>query len=202
MKNQTMIAKTIGLQKTTFVATISIISTMQQHGEDLLKTSLGQTPWLSGSSKRACLDMTNFYSKYWDNFKSVTDQSFEALEKISSPERKNETKEAKATEQTSISSPAQKKPTARKKTPQVKKIVKAKASPKNKSVAESVPTEKPVTLEKPVQPKPPEQAKAIEVKAERPILKASRPSQQKTPPAIGDKKPTAKLSLPTKDNPK
>lgn len=189
MKNQTMITKTIGLQKTAFVTTISIISTMQQHGEDLLKTSLEQNPWLPGSSKRACLNMTNCYSKYWENFKSVTDQSFEAMEKVSSTDRQTG---IKTTEQTSAPSPAQKQPTTRKKTPQVKKTVKAK----------SVSAKKPVTLEKPVQTKPPEQAKTIEVKAEKPILPPPSPSQrqQKTPPAIGNKELKIKHSLPTKDN--
>ncbi len=201
MKNQTMFTKNIELQKTAFVTTISIISTMQQHGEDLLKTSLEQNPWLPESSKRACLNMTNSYSKYWENFKSATHQSIEAMEKISSPNRKTEVKESKqtkTTEQASSPRPEKKGSTVRKKTIRVKKTVKASPLPKKEPIIESVATAKQVPLEKPVEKKS-EQAKPIQVKAETPILKTSSTSQQKTVPAVDHKKSKEKPSLHTKD---
>jgi len=201
MKDQTMFAKTLGLQKNAFMTTISIISTIPKHGEDLLKTSLEQTPWLSGSSKRACLNMTNFYSTFWKNFKSATYQSFEAMEKISSPNSKTEVKESKQTETTEQSSPQRqekKGPTVIKKTAQVKKTVKASPLPKKEPIVESVQTATQVPFKKPVETKP-EQAKPLEVKAKKPILKTSNPSQQKTPTAIDSKVSTEEPTLPTKD---
>ena len=226
MKNQNIFTETLGLQKTAFTTTISIISTMQQHGENLLKTSLEQNPWLPGSSKRACLNMTNIYSKYWENFKSITSQSFESMEKISSPNTKPEIKESKqtkTTEQTSSPHQGKKDAPIRKKTTQVKKTVKAGTSPKKGHITESAPTAKQVSFEKPDVTKPeptkpeptkpeptkpeqakpeptkPEQAKSIKIKAKKKITETPNPSKQKTPSVIGHKKSTEKNSLPTKD---
>ena len=88
MDNQTMFAKTIGLQKTAFNNTLTIFSTLQHHGEDLLKMTLEKNPWLPKSSKNACLYWSDFYSKYLENLRSVANQGFAEIERISSPDLK------------------------------------------------------------------------------------------------------------------
>jgi len=151
MKNQTMLAKTIGLQKTALETTIEIISAIQQNGEDLLKTSLEETPWLPGSSKRACLDLTKFYSQYWESVKSATDQGFGIIEKISSPDRKKVAKEptqTKTGERVSGSRPAKKSPVVRKKTTQPQKTVRVKPICEENPVDKNVQVEKQVSLKK------------------------------------------------------
>ena len=123
MENQKILSRTIELQKTTFTNTMAIISTMQQHGEDLLKTTLTQSPWLPGSSKDACLYWADCYSKYLENIKAVVDQGFAAIELLSSPDTnpgKDGSQQAITTERVPAPRPA------KKKSPRQKKIGKPK----------------------------------------------------------------------------
>ena len=83
MENQNMLSKTIGLHRTAIADTLAIFSTMQQHGEDILKTTLEQSLWLPESSKKGYLYYADFYAKYLENLKSVTDLSFAEIERIS-----------------------------------------------------------------------------------------------------------------------
>lgn len=151
MKNQTMLSKTIGMQKAVFADSLTIFSTMQQHGEDLLKTTLEQSPWLPGSSKSTCLYWADFYSKYLENLKSVADQGFAAIERVSLPSTKpeeNKPQQTKNTARVPAPRPAKKSPAVRKKTAGVKKTVNAKILPGIKAVAQNVSAENPVVREK------------------------------------------------------
>ena len=171
-----MLSKTIGLQKTAFTNTLAIISTMQQHGEYLLKTTLEQSPWLPGSSKDACLYWADFYSEYLENLKSVADQGFAAIERVSLPSTKpeeNKPQQAKTTERVSAPHPA-------------KKIVEAKTLPGKRAVARNEPAEKPVVREKL------EVKKSEDVKAVTSIPKPSVPSEPTAPPVLGDKESAKK----------
>jgi hypothetical protein len=138
MENQKILSRTIGLQKTTFTNTMAIISTMQQHGEDLLKTALTQSSWLPGSSKDACLYWTDCYSKYLENIKAVVDQGFAAIELLSSPDtnpKKGGSQQAITTERVPAPRPAKKNPCVRKKSVSAKKTVIGKTSPSKEAVA-------------------------------------------------------------------
>jgi hypothetical protein len=151
MKNITMMSQTIELQKAVFTNSLSIFSTMQQHGENLLKTTLEQSPWLPGSSKDACLYWADFYSEYLENLKSVADQGFAAIERVSLPSTKpeeNKPQLAKNTKRVPAPRPAKASPVVRKKTVAVKKTVDAKMLPGTKTVAKNVSAENPVVREK------------------------------------------------------
>jgi len=184
MENKKMLSKTIGLQKTAFTNTLAIISSMQQHGEDLLKTTLEQSPWLPESSKDACLYWADCYSKYLENFKSVADQGFAAIELISLPGTKPEENEPLQTvtkERVPAPRPAKKSPTVRKKTVSAKKAVGAKTLPGKKAVARNIPAQKPVPREK-LEVKKPE-----EIKPATYIPKPSVTSQSTASSASGEK---------------
>jgi hypothetical protein len=154
MESHNMLSKTIGLHKTAFANTLEVFSTMQQHGEDLLKTTLEQSPWLSRSSKNACLSCVDFYSKYLENLKSVADQGFAEIERISSPGLKPEKKESqqtKTTERIRAPRPAKKSPAVRKETVSTKKTEVANTLPDKKPVTQNVSTEKLVTQSPPTE---------------------------------------------------
>lgn len=200
MENQTMLSKTIGLHRTAFANTFAIFSTMQQNGEDILKTTLEQSPWLPNSSKSACLYCVDFYSKYLENLKSLADQGFAEIERISSPGSKPEkegSQQTVATEQISAPRSAKKSPTVSKKKVSAKKTVVANTLPGKKPVTWNQPTEKTVIqnapTEKTVIHDKPEVKKAEEVKATASIPKPSVPSQPSTEPALGNTEPARKL---------
>ncbi|MGB3223383.1 MAG: hypothetical protein WBB23_11335 [Desulforhopalus sp.] len=146
MDNQTIISKSLGLNKTAFTNTLAIFSTMQQQGESLFKTTLEQSPWLPGSSKDACLYWFDFYSKYLNSLQSMADQSFEEMERISLPLLKlveEASPQAIATEKSSTPLPAKKRPAVRDKKVSAKETSVAKTLPEKKSVSQNVPAEKP-----------------------------------------------------------
>lgn len=151
---------------------MAIISTMQQHGEDLLKTTLQQSSWLPGSSKDACLYWADCYAKYLENITAVVDQGFTAIESLASPDTKpgkDGSQQAKTTERVPVPRPAKKNPSVRKKSVSAKKTVVAQTLPKKeavvhkasveKSVPQSAPDKKPVALLK-LEEKKAEEAKA------------------------------------------
>jgi hypothetical protein len=190
MENQTMLSKTIGLHRTAFANTLEVFSTLQQHGENLLKTTLEQSPWLPKSSKNACLYYVDFYSKYLENLKSLADQGFAEIERISSPGSKPEKKESqqtKTTERILAPRPA-------KKSPPVKN---ATVSTKKTEVTITLPGEKPDTLnprtEKTVIQNRPEVKKSEEVKATASIPKPSVTNQQTVDPVLGNTESANKL---------
>jgi hypothetical protein len=199
MKNQTMLSKTIGLQKAAFTNSLAIFTTMQQHGEDLLKTTLEQNPWLPGDSKSACLFWADFYSEYLENLKSVADQGFAAIERVSLPSTKpeeNKPQQTKNTERVPAPRPVKASPAVRKKTVSAKKTVEEKALPVKKAVTQNVPAEKPVArnepAEKPVAREKLEVKITDDVKAVTSMPKPSVPSEPTAPPVLGDKESAKK----------
>jgi hypothetical protein len=149
MNNQTIISKSLGLNKTTFTNTLAILSTVQQQGESLLKTTLEQNPWLPGSSKDACLYWADCYSKYLKNLKSMTDQGCAEIERISLPGLKpaeNESRQTIATERIPTPLPAKKSPDVREKKVSAKETLVAKMLPEKMPVTQNEPTEKAVPL--------------------------------------------------------
>lgn len=182
MKNQTMLSKTISLQKAAFTNSLEIFSTMQHHGEDLLKTALEQSPWLPGNSKSACLFWADCCSGYLENVKSVADQGFAVMEQVSLPSTKgerNEPRQTQATERVPAPRPAKKSPVARKKTVNAKKTERAEMSPGKTVVSRNVPVKKPVASEKL------EVKKSEDVKAATPMAKPSAASKTTAPQVPG-----------------
>jgi hypothetical protein len=189
MENQTMLSKTIGMQRTAFTNTLSLFSTMHQQGENLLKTTMEQNPWLPKSSKNACFYWSDIYSKYLENLNFVANQGFAEIEKFSSPGlklEKNESQQKNTTEKKVASRPAKKSPTAGEKTVSAKKTEATNTSPPKKQVAPNTPTEKPVTLKTPseklITHEKTEVKKPEEVKAEASAMKPSTISQPITKP--------------------
>lgn len=190
MKNQTILIKAIGMQKALFTDSLAIFSTMQQHGEDLLKTTLEQSPWLPGNSKSAYIYWADFYSGYLENLKSLADQGFAAIERVSLQSTKpeeNKPQQAKNTKRVPAPRPAKASPAVRKKTVAVKKNVDAKKLPGKKVVAQNVSAKNPVVREKL------EVKKTEDVKAATSMPKPSVMREPIAPPVLGDKesaKPT------------
>lgn len=184
----------IGLQKTLFDNTYNAVTVMQQQGEDLLKTTLEQSPWLPISSKNAYLYCADFYSKYLENLKSMADLGFAEIERISSPGSKLEEKESQqttTTERILPPRPAKKSPAVRRKKVSAKKTVNANTLPGKKTVTQNAPTEKTVIHDRP------EVKKSEEVQAATSIPKPSVTSQTTADPALGNKESASKL-LPQK----
>jgi hypothetical protein len=126
MENQEIFSRILGMQNTTVANTMAIICTMQQHGEDLLKTTLTQSSWLPRNSKDACLYWVDCYSKYLQNMKSVVDQGVAAIELLSSSDTKPgevESQQAITTERVTVLRPTKKSPGIRKKSVSAKKTV-------------------------------------------------------------------------------
>lgn len=197
MENQTTLSKTIGLHKTAFANTLAIISTLQQQGEDLLKTTLEQSPWLPVSSKNACLYWADFYSKSLENLKSMADQGFAEIEQISSPSPKpeeNESQQPITTERMPAPRPAKRSPSVRKKSVSAKKTVVAKTLPGKKTIAQKVPVEKPVPENIPAQ-KPITQSVAAAKPVAHEKLEVKKSKEVKTATSIPEPsiniKPTA-----------
>ena len=156
---------------------------MQQHGEDLLKTTLEQSPWLPGTSKSTILYWADFYSKYLENLKSVADQGFVAIERDSLPSTKpeeNKPQQTKNTARVPAPRPA-KSPAVRKKTVGVKKTVNAKKLPGTKAVVQNVSAENPVVREKN------EVKKTEDVKAATSMPKTSTIREPIAPPILEDR---------------
>lgn len=146
MNNQTIISKSLGLNKASFTNTLAILSSVQQHGESLLKTTLDQNPWLPGSSKDACLYWAGFYSDYLKNLKSMADQGFAEIERISLSGLKpaeNDSGQTIATEIIPTPLPAKKSPDDKEKKVSEKETLVAKKLPEKMPVTENAPTEKP-----------------------------------------------------------
>jgi hypothetical protein len=143
---------------------------MQQQGESLLKTTLEQSPWLPGSSKDACLYWADFYSKYFKNLRSMADQGFAEIERISMPLLKLA---ENASPQTI---PTEKIPTPAKKSPDVRE---KKVSAKETLVAKTLPEKKPVTMNAALE-KPAAQNAAVEKPAPQNAA-AEKQASQNTP---------------------
>jgi hypothetical protein len=153
MNNQTIISKSLGLNKTTLTNTLAILSTVQQQGESLLKTTLEQNPWLPGSSKDACLYWADFYSDYLKNLKSMADQGFAEIERISLSGLKLAENESGQTIATEIIPT----PLSAKKSPDNKEI---KESAKETPVTKMLPEKMPVTQNEPTEKAAPQNASA------------------------------------------
>lgn len=83
IENQTIFSQTIDFYKTAFANTLAIILTMQQQGEDLLKTALEQNPWLPESNRNACLYWTDACTKNLQSVITLIDQGIPETEQLS-----------------------------------------------------------------------------------------------------------------------
>lgn len=200
MENQKILSKTINLQKTTFTNTMAIISTMQKHGEDLLKTTLTQSSWLPENSKDACLYWADCYSKHLENIQSVVDQGFAAIELLSSPGTNGEKDESQqaiiTTEKVPAPRPAKKSPRVKKKTVSAKKTLITKTSPSKEAVVQNASVEKSVPQSapdiKPVAHEKLEEKKSAEAKATTSTQQPLFTRQPAAPPALKDKESAKK----------
>ena len=202
-----MLSSTIGLHKTALNNTLSFFATMHQQGENLLKTTLKQNPWLPESSKDACFYWSDIYSKYLENLKIAANQSFTEIEKLSSPSSKQE-KNVSPQEKTTTPKPpprsVNKSQMAEEKTVSPKRTKITKTTSAKKPVAQNLSTEKPITpnidAKKLITHENPAVKKTEEGKAEasllapsatsQPINKSSNVSQPNKESALENKVPT------------
>lgn len=197
MEIQTALSKTIGLQKVAFSNTLAIFSTLQQQGEDLLKTTLEQSPWLPVGSKNVCLFWADYYSKSLENMKSMADQGFAEIERMSSTAKTPEENKSQQTitkKQVAAPRSEKRRPSVKAKTVHVKKNVVTEALPSEKKIAEKVPVEKQVVQEvpakNPVAHEKLESIKSEEVKAMTSMQKPTAISHQTAPLASREKEST------------
>ncbi len=90
MKYQNMFSRSIGFQKTAIAGTLGVISSLQHHGEALLKTTLEQNPWISESNRKACCDWTEVCVKNFESMKDLVDQGLAEMDRIFTPSPKQD----------------------------------------------------------------------------------------------------------------
>jgi len=195
MDIQTMFSKTIDFNKTAFASTMALVSSVQQHGEALMKTTLEQSPWLPESSKRACLFWADACTQNLENMKILVDHSLTGMERLAemSPAGDDKPQKAAARAQRPAPSPAQPTPANRKKAAQTKKSMAAKTAADEKATLQKKPVEKPASpKEKPaevkaVQEKPATQQTAV-IEA---VLDKPKHSFPPSAPSVSEDKKTA-----------
>ena len=145
MDNQTMLSQTIHFQRTAWQNSMAIISAVQEHGEKLLKTTLQQSPWMPGNSKKACLYWVDIWTKNLAGMTDLVDQNLAEIERLSSTgdqATKKEQPQKKASAKSK--EPAQpaataKKPISKKKTAAAKPHAAVKQMPPTKPAVELSP---------------------------------------------------------------
>jgi hypothetical protein len=93
MNNQTMLNRTIRLQRTAWQNSLAILSAVQQHGEKFLKTTLQQNPWIPGSSKKTCLFLADLWTANMAGMTNLVDQNLADMERLSSPAKQKSAKD-------------------------------------------------------------------------------------------------------------
>lgn len=138
MDNQKMLSQTIRFQRTAWQNSLALFSAVQQHGEELLKTTIQQSPWIPGNSKKACLLWADIWTKNLAGITELVDQNLANMERLSSTADQ----------------------TIKKEKPLRRASAKPQPPPQPKAVARKVSAEKttvaaiPPTAEKPIPPAP------------------------------------------------
>jgi hypothetical protein len=178
MDNQKMLSQTIQFQRTAWQNSMAIFSAVQQHGEELLKTTIQQSPWLPGSSKKACLLWADIWTKNLAGMTELVEQNLANMERLSSTAGQTIKKEKPLKRATAKPQPspqpkaAARKVTAEKKTaapipPAAEKqmppapakstvdpAVMIKAAAPQPLVTDQPLAKQPIVIEKPIGPKP------------------------------------------------
>lgn len=209
MENHTMLSSTIGLHKTALNNTLTFFSTVHRQGENLLKTTLEQNPWLPESSKDACFYWSDIYSKYLENLKIAANRGFIEIEKFSSPSSKLQEHTSSQEKTTVLKTPPRstnKGQIAGEKTVSPKRTKATKTTSDKKPIAPIISTEKPfapkITTEKLITHENPEVKKTEEIKAEASTLAPSAPNLPTNKPSNvsqPDKKPDRENKEPTQN---
>jgi hypothetical protein len=101
MDNQQMLCRTIRFQRTALQNSMAIISAVQQNGENLLKTTLEQSPWIPGNSKKACLFWAGIWTKSLTGMTDLIDRNLAEMERLTSAGNRT-TAEEKLQEKTAV----------------------------------------------------------------------------------------------------
>ncbi len=82
MYNQDLYSRAVRFQKTAVDNTFLIFSTLQGHGEQLLKKSLEKTPWMTESGRKTCTYFSDSCIDGSNYVKNIIDQGFDEMEKL------------------------------------------------------------------------------------------------------------------------
>jgi hypothetical protein len=82
MDNKALYSKTVRYQRVAVKNTFSLLSTLQDHGERLLKKSLEQNPWLPEKSKKACACLADTCFNSSKLLEKIVDRNFSDIEKL------------------------------------------------------------------------------------------------------------------------
>ncbi|EKD38490.1 MAG: hypothetical protein ACD_75C00719G0006, partial [uncultured bacterium] len=140
MDNSTMFSQTIRFQRTAWQNSLAIIAAVQQHGEKLLKTTIEESPWIPGSSKKACLFWADLWTKNLAGMTDLVDKNLADMEHLSSTGEQATKKKEKPPKKASVNpqEPPQPQAAARKPIAE-KKTVAAKPQTAEKAMAPAKP---------------------------------------------------------------
>jgi len=166
--NLKMLNQTIKFQRTALQNSLALVYTVQQHGQKFLESTLDQSPWIPGDSKKVCLFWADFYTKNLTGVTDLVDQNLAKLERMAT--REKEAKKAQEKPSAPMQRPEPPEPSATAK----------KTAPEEKAAAEKtqVPEKEPST--KPAEEKT-VTVKASELKAlvaDQPCGEQDRPSEK------------------------
>jgi hypothetical protein len=105
MDNLKMLCQTIRFQRAALQNSLALAYAVQQHGQKFLKSTLDQSPWIPGDSKKACLFWADFYTKNLTGVTDLVDQNLSKLERMATVNREKEAKRAKEKPSAPIHSP-------------------------------------------------------------------------------------------------
>lgn len=89
MEQKQMFKQLIDFQKATFDNSFKAMTTLQEQGEKMVETFIGQAPWLPDDGRKAVKDWMGAYKKGRESFKDAVEQNFKKVEEYFS-EAKNQ----------------------------------------------------------------------------------------------------------------
>lgn len=160
MDNLKMLCQTIRFQRAALQNSLALVYAVQQHGQKFLKSTLDQSPWIPGDSKKACLFWADFYTKNLTGVTDLVDQNLAKLERMATVNREKEAKKAQEKPSAPMQPPEPPQPstTAEKTAPEEKTAVETaqvpEKEPPTKPVEEQTGTVKATELKAPVADQP------------------------------------------------
>lgn len=134
MENKALMSRAIQYQKAASDNIFSLVATLQNSGEKIVKETLDQYSWLPESSKKGLIDWYDTCTKTTDGLKEMVDRSYEEMEKyLITPEPEQQA--AKTTSQTVVKTEA----TPRTRAPKKPAATKAKPTPVKKTATKTAP---------------------------------------------------------------
>jgi hypothetical protein len=80
MDQQKMFKQMMEFQKATFDNSFNAMAKLQEQGESMLETMLGQAPWLPEEGRKAVKEWVKAYQKGRNDFKKAVDAGYEKVE--------------------------------------------------------------------------------------------------------------------------